>query len=242
MNKPKKMSRTYKLYISLITILIIIVVANSACSSGLSIGNRTSDTAHAFLVQSAQIIDEIDEATAPEGEAYLVIKYKIENLQNLSDSHRQWTDNITLEEEEEYYDPTFIESMENQLWETNLLAGEEKTGRIAFTVPEEIFDFKLTLTFPVSETEVIYQLYAIDERLSINVDWVLARLKEIENNKKIPLIGLVPNGTPIMYQGIVLVPTGEIPQLFEDTQGLSDDEKRLVIENYLIAHGHCVLE
>lgn len=227
----------------LLAIMIITLGATTACSSALSHGDKTSDNAHAFLIQSTQIIDKIDKAATPEDETYLVIKYQIENLQSQNDSSRRWTDQIILEAKEEYYTPTFLNSLDNQLWETSLLRNEKKTGYIAFTVPEDIFHFNLTFTFPTSETEVIYQITAIDKRISVNVDWVLTRFGQIENNKRIPLIGEpMAMSNPIRYQGIILVPKEEISQLMEQTKGLPENAKRAVIEDYLIAHGHCRLE
>ena len=227
----------------LLAIMIIMLGAATACSSALSEGDKTSDDAHAFLIQSTQMIDKIGTDIAPEDEAYLVIKYHIENLQSQNDSTRRWTDQIMLEAKEEYYDPTFINSLDNQLWETSLLKGEKKVGYIAFTVPEDILDFKLIFVLPTSDTEAIYELRAVDKRTSVNVDWVLTRLGQIENNKRIPLIGEpLAMSNPIRYQGIILVPKEEISQLMEQTDGLPESAKRAVIEDYLIEHGHCRLE
>ena len=226
-----------------LAIMIIMLGAATACSPALSHGDQTSDNAHAFLIQSTQLIDKIDQDVAPEDKAYVVIKYQIENLQNQDDSLRRWTDQITLQAKEDYYDPTFINSLANQLWETSLLKHEMKAGYIAFIVPKDTLDFKLTFTFPTSGTEVIYELHAIDKRTSVNVDWVLTRLGQIENNKKIPLIGEpLAMSNPIRYQGIILVPKEDIAQLLEQTEDLSEDDERAVIEDYLIAHGHCRLE
>lgn len=216
----------------------------TACAStALSEGDETGDNTHAFLIESTQIIDIIDKDIAPEDEAYLIIKYQIENLQSQDDSPRRWTDNIKLEAKDEYYDPTFIDSLDNQLWETSLLKYEKKAGYIAFTVPEDILDFKLTFTFPTSETEVIYALHAEDKIISAHVDWVFRKLETLENNRKIPLIGEhVATFHPIKYQGVILVPSEEVSQFMEQTRGLSENAKRAVIEDYLIAHGHCRLD
>jgi len=227
----------------LLAIMIIMLGAATACSSALSHGDKASNNIHAFLIQSTQIIDKIDEDIAPEGESFLIIKYQIENLQNQNDSPQPWTEQIRLEARKDYYDPTFINSLDNQLWETSLLKREKKAGYIAFTVPDDIFDFTLTFTFPTSETEVIYELHAIDKRISVNVDYVLMRFGQIENTKRIPLIGgPLAASNPIRYRGIILVPKEEIPQLLEQTKGLPENAKRAVIEDYLIAHGHCRLE
>jgi len=229
----------------LLVALIIMLGASAGCSSALSPDDRTSDDIHAFSIQNVQIIDKIDEAVAPEGEAFLVIKYEIENLQSQDDSFWQWTDQLELEANEEYYDPTFIETLDGQLWATSLLKNEKKAGYIAFTVPEDIRDFKLTFTLPTSQTEAIYKFRPIDKRISINADSILTRLEQIERTKRIPLIGgplASFSSSPIRYLGTILVPEDEIPELMDQTVGLDEDAKRQVIEDYLIAHGLCRLE
>ena len=227
----------------LLAVLIIALGITTACSSALSHGDKTSDSTHSFLIHSTQIIDKIGEDIAPEDQAYLVIKYEIENLQAQNDSTRQWADQITLEAGEENYAPTFLDSLDNQLWETQLLEGEKKAGYMAFTVPDNTFDCTLTFTFPTSETEAVYELKAVDKRIGVSVDWVLTRLGQIENTKRIPLIGRpLALANPIRYQGIILVPKEDISQLLEQTDGLSDDAKKATTEDYLITHGHCRLE
>ena len=229
----------------LLVALIIMLGTSAGCSSALTSGDRTSDDTHAFSIQTVQIIDKIDEVVAPEGESFLVIKYEIENLQSQDDSSRQWTDQIELEANNEYYDPTLIETLDGQLWTTSLLENEKKAGYIAFTVPEDIRDFRLTFTFPISEVEVTYGFRPIDKRISINVDYVLTRLKQIERTQRIPLIGRSLasfSSSPIRYLGTILVLEDEIRQLMEQTGDLSEDTRRQVIEEYLIAHGLCRLE
>lgn len=227
----------------LLAVLIIALGATTACSSALSHGDKTSDNAHSFLIHSTQIIDKIGGDIATEDQAYLVIKYEIANLQAQNDSTRRWADQITLEAGEENYAPTFLDSLDNQLWETQLLEGEKKAGYMAFTVPDKTFDSTLTFTFPTSETEAVYELKAVDKRIGVSVDWVLTRLGQIENTKRIPLIGRpLALANPIRYQGIILVPKEEISQLLEQTEGLSDDAQKATIEDYLITHGHCRLE
>ncbi len=227
----------------LLAVLIIALGAATACSSALSHGDKTSDNAHSFLIHSTQIIDEIGEDIAPEDQAYLVIKYEVENLQAQNDSTQRWNDQIKLEAGEENYAPTFLDSLDNQLWETQLLAHEKKAGYMAFTVPDKTFDCTLTFTFPTSNTEAAYELKAVDKRVGVSVDWVLTRLGQIENTKRIPLIGRsLALANPIRYQGIILVPKEDISQLLEQTNGLPDDAKKAVIEDYLITHGHCRLE
>ena len=229
-------------YVLLLTCLLLLCSA-SACSSALSHGDQSADDNHAFLVTSSQILDELGTDTAPEEEAYLVIKYEIENLQSHDDIDRRWVDQITLESRNEYYSPISINSLEDQLWETSLAGHEKRTGYIAFLVPADAFDFTLTFAFPVSGNDIVYELHAVDKRINMSVDWVLDRLRTIENNKKIPLIGkTLALSNPIRYQGVVLVPKADLPQLIEQTEGLSEDSQKTVIEDYLLSHGHCRLE
>jgi hypothetical protein len=227
----------------LLVMLIITLVATTACSSALSQGDKTSNSAYSFLIYSTQIIDKIGEDIAPEDEAYLVIKYEVENLQDQNDSTQQWSDQIKLEAGKDSYAPIFLDALDNQLWETQLLAHEKKVGYMAFIVPDMTFDFTLTFTFPTSETEAVYELRAIDKRVGVSVDWVFTKLGKIENTRRIPLVGrLLAFSNPIMYQGIILVPKADISQLLEQTNSLSDEAKKTTIEDYLIAHGHCRLE
>ncbi len=229
----------------LLVIMVIMLGAATACTSALTSGDKTSDDAHAFLLQSTQIIDKIDETIAPEGESFLVIKYEVKNLRSQNDSDRQWTDQIKLEADDEYYDPTLIETLDDQLWETSLLQNETKTGYMAFIVPEDIHDFKLTFTFPTSDTEVTYDFRPIDKRTSVNADHVFTRLEQIERTKRIPLIGgflATFSSSPVRYLGVILVPEEEIAQLIEQTDGLDEDAKRAAIEDYLVANGLCRLE
>ena len=122
----------------LLAILMIALGTSTACSTALSPDDKTSDTAHAFSILSTQMIDKIGADIPPEGQCYLVIKYEVENLQSQNDSPRQWTDQITLEANKEYYQPTFIKSLDNQLWETSLLENQRSSGYIAFIMPEYI--------------------------------------------------------------------------------------------------------
>ena len=226
-------------------ILLIMLGTATACTSVLTSGDKTSDDSHAFLLQGAQIIDEINETIAPEGEDFLVVKYEIENLRSQSDSNRQWIDQIKLEADDEYFDPTLVETLDRQLWETSLLPNETKAGYIAFIVPQDIHDFKLTFAFPTSETVVTYDFRPIDKRTSVNVDYVFTRLEQIVRTKRIPLIGGLLtsfSSSPIRYLGVILVPEEEIPELMAQTDGVSEDAKRAAIEEYLIAEGHCRLE
>jgi hypothetical protein len=114
---------------------------------------------------------------------------------------------------------------------------------MAFLVPEDDLDFTLTFTFPVSGNDMVYELHAVDKRIKMSVDWVIDRLGTIKNNRKIPLIGdALALSNPIRYQGVVLVPKADLPQLIEQTEGLSEDSQRTVVEEYLLSHGHCRLE
>ncbi len=228
-----------------LAIMALILVATSGCTSVLTPGDKTSDNRHAFLLQSAQIIDKINDAVAPQEKAFLVIKYQIENLQSQDDSRRQWTDQIKLGTDDEYYDPTLIETLDGQLWETSLLKNEKQSGYIAFTVPEEIHDFKLTVTFPASQTEETYDFRPVDKRVSVNVDYVYTRLEQITRTRNIPLIGGLLaslSSAPIRYLGVILVPEDEIDELMEKTRNLDEDAKKQAIEDYLVAKGHCRLE
>ena len=229
----------------LLVIMIIMLVGVTACSSALSHGDQSSDSTHAFTVLSTQIIDKIDEAITSEGEVFLVIKYEIENLQSRNDSHQQWTDQITIETDEDRHEPTFIDTLDRQLWATSLLKNESKTGYLVYTVPDDIHDFKLKFTFPASETEVAYEFRPVDKRISVNVDYVLMRLEQIARTKRIAVIGGLLNSvssSPIRYLGTILVPEEEIPQLLEQTDGLDENAKRQIIEDHLVAKGHCRLE
>ncbi len=226
-------------------IMIIILAAATACTSSLTQGERSSDEAYVFTALSAQIIDKIGEAVAPEGEVFLVIKYEVENLRDQDDSFRLWVPYLRLEANQEYYSVTSIVTLDGQMWQTSLLKKEKKEGYIAYAVPEDINDFNLTFTFPVSETKAVYDFRPVDKRIGVNVDYVLARLEQIERTERIWLIGKPLasfSNSPVRYMGTVLVPQEEIPQLMEQTEGLSEDAERVVIEDYLIGSGHCSLE
>ena len=228
-----------------LAITIIVLVASTACSSALSLDQETSDSSHAFLIDSAQIIDRIDADVSPEGKTYLVIKYEVENLQSRDDSLRRWTDQMILEAGGKSYEPTLIKSLDNQLWETSLLQNQRKSGYIVFTVPEDAYDFRLTLTLPDSETEVAYEFKPVDQRIKINADHVLTKLEQRERTQRIPLIGgllVAFTSAPIRYHGIILVPEDEVSDLFEQTRGLSESAKEKIIEDYLLEHGHGRLE
>jgi len=230
---------------TLLTAMIITLAACAGCTSAISYGVRTSDDAHSFLLESTQVIDKIDENAAPEEEVFLVIKYEVENLGSQNDSLRRWTDQMKLEADEEQFEPVLVDNLDGQLWETSLQAGGKESGYIAFMVPEEITDFKLTLTFPVSGNEEVYDFRPVDKRIGVNVDYVLTRLEQIERTRRIWLIGkplAAFSSSPIRYLGTILVPKDEIPDLMEQTEGLWEEAKRAVIEDYLVERGHCRLE
>lgn len=225
--------------------MITVLATATACSSGLTRGDRTSDEAHAFLLHSAQIIDKLDGDTPGEGNTFLIIKYEVENLHSQRDAQRQWNEQIVLASGEDFFDPIPLKSLDNELWQTTLASGESRTGYIAYAVPNEVGDFKLTLTFPVSGTESVYDFRPVDIRISANADFVLSRLEQIERTRGIPLIGglLVSfTSSPIRYLGTILVPEEEIDQLLEDTEDLSEDARLAAIEDYLLSHGHGKLE
>ncbi|UCB43266.1 MAG: DUF4352 domain-containing protein [Dehalococcoidales bacterium] len=229
----------------LLVALLIMLAALTGCTSGLMHGDRTSDDAHAFLLHITQVMDQIETDTPPEDEVFLVVKYEIENLRNQQDSPRQWTDQLKLEADEEIYEPTLLDSLVDQMWETLLSANEAMTGYIVYTVPDDIEDFKLTLTFPVSGNEEVYDFRPVDRRIGVNADYVLTRLEQIERTKRIPVIGGLLaslSSAPIRHLGIILVPEEEINELLEDIEDLSEDATRAVVEDYLVTHGHGLLE
>lgn len=230
--------------ILLITLIAVLATA-TACSSGLTRGDRTGDEAHAFLLHNAQIIDKLDGDTPGEGKAFLIIKYEVDNLRSQGDVQRQWNEQMVLASGEDFFDPVSLKSLDDELWQTTLAGGESRTGYIAYAVPDEVGDFKLTLTFPVSGTESVYEFRPVDIRISANADFVLSRLEQIERTRGIPLIGgLLSSFTssPIRYLGTILAPEEEVDQLLEDTKDLSEDARLAAIEDYLIARGHGKLE
>lgn len=229
----------------LLVALLIMLAALTGCTSGLAHGDSTSDDAHTFVLHITQLTDQIESDTPPEEEVFLVIKYEVENLRNQQDSQRQWTDQLKLEAEEEIYEPTLLDSLADQMWETALAANESMTGYIVYTVPDDIEDFKLTLTFPVSGNEEVYEFRPVDRRIGVNADYVLTRLEQIARTKRIPVIGSLLaslSSAPIRHLGIVLVPEEEIDGLLEETEDLSEDAKRALVEEYLVTQGHGLLE
>ena len=225
--------------------MIAVLAAATACSSALSQGDLTGDNAHSFLLHSAEIIGKINGDTLPEGEAYLVIRYEVENLTGTPDVRRQWTDQIALESDGDFFEPTDVRSLDDQLWETSLAANEAQTGYIAFVVPDEVGDFSVTVTFPVSGNEETYDFRPVDRRISVNTDFVLTRLEQIEKTRRIPVIGGLLasfSSSPIRYLGTILVPEEDIQHVLDTTKDFSEDARRAAVEAYLLAKGHGSLE
>lgn len=229
----------------LLVALVIMLAALTGCTSALSHGSESSDDVHMFLLHIGQITDQVDTEFPDEGEVFLIIKYEVENLSNQDDSPRQWTGQIEIEADEETYEPVWLDALENQMWETTLSAGEARTGYIAYAVPDDFEDFDLTFTFPVSEDEVLYVFRPVDRRISENADFVITRLEQIRKTKRIPVIGgllAAISGAPIRHLGVLLVPEEEIDDLLEQTEDLSEEARKAFVEDYLLTHGHGLLE
>jgi hypothetical protein len=221
------------------------IAALTGCTSALSHGSESSDDAHMFLLHIGQITDQVDTEFPDEDEVFLIIKYEVENLNNHDDLPRQWTDYIKIEADEDMYETILLDGLADQMWETTLSAGEARTGYIAYVVPEDFEDFDLTFTFPVSEDEVLYIFRPVDRRISQNADFVLTRLDQIRRTKRIPVIGGLLSsisGAPIRHLGVLLVPEEEIDDVLEQTEDLSEEDRRAFVENYLLTHGHGLLE
>ncbi|HEY41669.1 MAG TPA: hypothetical protein G4O18_07395 [Dehalococcoidia bacterium] len=229
----------------LLPTLIIILFALTGCTSALSHGAESSDDAHKFLLHIGQVTDQLDTDYPGEGKVFLIVKYEIENLRNQDDSQRQWTDQIKIEVDEETYEAVWLDSLADQMWETALSARETRTGYIAYTIPDDFEDVDLTFIFPVSEEEVLYVFRPVDRRIGVNADFVLTRLDQIERTKRIPVIGgllAAISGASIRHLGEILVPEEEIDDLLEQTEGLSEEARRVLVEDYLLTHGHGQLE
>jgi hypothetical protein len=225
--------------------LVIMLAVLTGCTSALSHGSESSDDVHMFLLHIGQVTDQVDTEFPDEGEVFLIIKYEVENLSNHDDSLRQWTDYIKMEADEDVYEPVLLDGLANQMWETTLSAGEARTGYIAYVVPEDFEDFDLTFTFPVSEDEALYIFRPVDRRISENADFVLSRLDQIRRTKRIPVIGGLLasiSGAPIRHLGVLLVPEDEIDDLLEQTEELSEEDRRTFVEDYLLTEGHGLLE
>jgi len=225
--------------------MLAVLAGATACTSALTRGDRASDNAHAFLLHSAQVIDKINGDVPAAGEAYLVIRYEVENLSSENDLRRQWAGLLVLQHGEDLFEPTAIGSLDGQMWETTLAASGTKTGYMAFTVPDEIVDFKLAVTFPVSGNVETYEFRPVDRRIGVNAEFVLTRLEQIQRTRRIPVIGGLLasfSSSPIRYLGTILVPEAEIDQLLDDTKDLSGDAQKAAVEDYLLTHGHGTLE
>ena len=224
---------------------IAVLGAATACTTGLTGGDRTSDGAHAFVLDVGQVIDKIGGEAAPNEQAFLVVKYGVENPGAQADAERDWTDLLTLESDEVAYEPVSLAGLEGEMPTTRLAAGETATGYLAYVVPDEIADFTLTVTLPVSGTEEAYGFRPLDRRISVNTDFVLTRLDQIERTERIPVIGGILasfSRAPIRYLGTVLVPVDEIDDRLEETRSKTDAEREALIEAYLVANGHGKLE
>ena len=229
----------------LLATLIIMLAVLSGCTSALSHGTESSDAAHKFLLHIGQVTDQVNTEFPDEGEVFLIIKYEVENLRNQDDSQRQWTDYIKIEADEETYEPVLLDTLADQMWETSLSTGEAETGYIAYTVPDDFEDFDLTFTFPVSGDEALYVFRPVDRRIEINAEFVITRLDQIERTKGIPIIGGLLasiSGSPIRHLGEILIPEEEIDDLLEQTQDLSEEAQKAYVEEYLLTHGHGLLE
>ncbi len=229
----------------LLAILVVMLATLTGCTSALSHGAESRDDAHKFLLDLGQVTDQVDTEFPDEGEVFLIIKYEVENLRNQDDSQRQWTDYIKIEADEETYEPVLLNALANQMWETTLSAGETKTGYIAYAVPDDFEDFDLTFSFPVSGDEALYVFRPVDRRIEVNADFVITRLDQIERTKRIFLIGGLLasiSGAPIRHLGEILVPEDEIDDLLEQTHDLSEEARKVIVEEYLLTHGHGLLE
>jgi hypothetical protein len=229
----------------LLASLVLMLVSLTGCTSALSHGVESSDATHKFLLCIGQVTDQVGTEFPDEGEVFLIIKYEVENLSNQDDSQRQWTDYIKVEADEDVYEPVLLDTLADQMWETTLAAGEAKTGYIAYVVPDDFEDFDLTFTFPASGDEVLYVFRPVDRRIGVNADFVLTRLDQIERTKRLPLIGgllAAISGAPIRHLGEILVPEEEINDLLEQTEDLSEEARRALVEEYLLTHGHGLLE
>ncbi len=218
-----------------------LLVTATACSSGPTTGDRTSDATHAFQLHGAQVIDR----DTGESGATLVIDYEVWNLTGQADSARSWPDRMTLASGDDRYQSADSAALAGQLRETTLAAGESRRGHLAFAVPGEFDDFTLTVTLPESGTEVVYRFRPVDRRVGVNADQVLTRLQQIARTKRMPVIGGLLaslSGAPVRYLGTVLVPEDEIDGFLERTADLPEAEMRSVIEGYLESRGFGGLE
>ena len=74
---------------------------------------------------------------------------------------------------------------------------------------------------------------------------MITRLDQIEKTQSIPLIGGLlasVSGAPIRHLGEILVPEEEIDDMLEQTEDLSEESRKALVEDYLLTHGHGLLE
>ncbi len=229
----------------LLASILILLTAATGCSSALTHGDVTADDAHAFRLHTTQVTEKINGTSAPEEKAFLVIKYEVENLGTAQDARRQWTDQMKLELDDEVFEPVQMDPLEGEMWSTTLAAGQAETGYVAFVVPDDVDDFKLTVTLPESDSEEIFEFRPADRRIGVNADFVITRLEQIERTKRIPVIGGVLasfSSAPVRYLGTILVPEDEIPDLLERTSDLSEEARKDLVKDYLREHGQGELE
>jgi len=226
---------------ALLVVLISLLMVSTGCSSAPAEGDRITDDSHAVRLESTQIIDEINGVEPAEGKVFLVIGYSVENLSGNKDTPRVWTDHMTLTSDDQTYEPITAASLDHQLRETALGPHDSASGYLAFSVPDEVADFKLLVTFPVSGKQETFEFRPADKRIGENAEFVLTRLEQIERTRNIPLIGNLLaslSSAPIRYLGTVLVPEDEIDQLLERTRGLDEEASQAAVEEYLLSHGH----
>ncbi len=230
---------------TVIALLLLAGAGLTACSSALSSGAAVTDEAHQLTIVSGQIVEKLGESHPGEGKAYLVLKYEAKNLQAQVDSLRRWTEQISFEADREPYQPEKIDGLTGEQWETTLAPGQAQAGYIAYTVPDDIQDVKLTVIMPVSSSKSVYEFKPKDKRVSINSAYVVKRLEQIGRTQRIPVIGrplAAFTNSPIRYLGVVLVPRNEIGSLLDKTKGLEPAPKEQAVEEYLLASGQCRLD
>lgn len=226
-------------------ISLITLAGTAACTSALVPGQQFSDGVHEFVLHAAQVIDRIGQDAPPDGQAYLVLKYGVKSLRSDADPRRSWTAQMKLESDDSVVDMIALDGLEDQMLETSLAPGASAGGYVAYVVPDEVGDFTLTVTLPVSGTQDAYSFRPADRRIGVNAQHVLTKLQQIERTRAIPVVGGLLNSlsrAPIRYLGTILVPEAEIATLLEETGGLPPDEQRAIVEAYLLSRGHGELE
>ncbi|MFC1926610.1 DUF4352 domain-containing protein [Chloroflexota bacterium] len=227
---------------ALLAIIILVMVSSAACSGEetLPLGESASDDAHAFQPLSAKIVDKVGETTPPEDHGYLIIEYWIGNNQGQQDISRDWSQQFQLEDAAgKDCELTSLSELTGQLWNTTLLPEQKESGKMAFITPEKSYEFRLAFQFPVSGTSAIYTFKADDKRIEMYITHVLEKLEQTESTKGIPVIGGILESlsrSSIRYLGEVLVPEEDIHDLLDHIKGLSDEERRDVIADYLLEY------